>query len=1162
MLSNIFKKGATGWVPDADDLNAPDGALLRATNIIRDQVGGLVKRQGATSKYTGLTGDAQATGVHSLYSAVVPDPDGNRYYFAGSGEHLYVNGSSTGEAFDGSGDLAFGDDSYQVFAARGTTKKAFDGTNLYDWSITAPATAVTLTANTVAQTIFFNFASTGDTAIPAGTTSTITVHEGTRSYEDGHDGTADAASQITPDSTGKASVSKVYNADVNCLDILTYPGGPTDLFNIYVWLQDVKKFTGLTLMFGLGTGTDPFKDDYYAFTFQFEAGFDTVAVKNPEKYGFAAYDKAAVKNTAALTPEEVTRALNPTDVKSVMKRRGIDAGSFSKARPDSQQNSPAWTHFVVPRGMFERIGSTSGRDWKTVRGIKVVYNCVPGQGANAKIRLDDLSIIGGGDAVLTGDYQVVYRYVYDNGVYQQLSPCSPISNKISLAQQSLSIQFPAFTGDPQVNQIWVYLYGGLLDRWYRVSTLPSTGSAHLWGLDEFAAFADGSPVASSVPFAPAALGAGTNATHLDLSGLSGIGTTDYTGKWVNVLTGNASGANPVIASYDTGTKIATVANMSPAAAAGDSASLSLTALTNKDKSDLHIGMAVELGAFTSATANTVVLTLRKSETDIMTDNITLEPAPIGVPDDIVSIAGPYLNRMFFTVADGYIYVSSNKSPSNCSAFHIMDGRRYGDPLWSVKTTQGIYVGFSKDVCQILGSGDVNEDGTIIDFFLQPLNVGNPPVGRAVTTDGSTILYQSADGLMIVTGSMVTPVPKQGTQLLWRGQERYGQDPLRLSETIVLTSTALGAATSATVIDLSGFTGVSAVNDTYNGMYVKFDSGDANNTSVEIKDYNGTTKRATVDTMSVPAASGDMASVIIQPGRFRMCIDNQIVYMLATEGSSLDPTSVWRYNLPNQDWARFTYDSHPLLSIFRASSGEVLGGTRDGRLVLLEDGTQGSDDGSPVTVDILYPWQEGNHPLARKVPNDFLIHSDTGGETGTFSVENDDGVVHLEPFSAVGEQHYRSNVSDILPFLHAQTRIYGDFYSFRLQEWNLSYRPLVQHMMSVDTDYIVPPDPADIVWLQELEVDCISPSNLTVDIYIDDTLYDTRPLVVQPNKRSMYIVPLKRGTKGRRPRVRISTTASNGAGEVGFELFRVRYRHAGSGNMYEIPFQTVDPTGGQ
>jgi hypothetical protein len=108
---------------------------------------------------------------------------------------------------------------------------------------------------------------------------------------------------------------------------------------------------------------------------------------------------------------------------------------------------------------------------------------------------------------------------------------------------------------------------------------------------------------------------------------------------------------------------------------------------------------------------------------------------------------------------------------------------------------------------------------------------------------------------------------------------------------------------------------------------------------------------------------------------------------------------------------------------------------------------------------------------------------------------------------------------------------------------------------------MPGEPSDRLWLQEAEVDCSSPSNLTFQLYFEDTLKTTQTITVTPNKRKPYLVPLPRNAHGYRPRILVKTVASSGAGQIGFECWRIRLRAVGSGNFFEVPFQINQPVGG-
>ena len=80
------------------------------------------------------------------------------------------------------------------------------------------------------------------------------------------------------------------------------------------------------------------------------------------------------------------------------------------------------------------------------------------------------------------------------------------------------------------------------------------------------------------------------------------------------------------------------------------------------------------------------------------------------------------------------------------------------------------------------------------------------------------------------------------------------------------------------------------------------------------------------------------------------------------------------------------------------------------------------------------------------------------------------------------------------------------------------------------------------------------------MYLDDRLWTTETVTVTANVRTVYRVPLPRGTKSRRPRIVVKTTAADGAGEIGFDPYMVRVRTRNSGNQSGNRFRTVWPVG--
>lgn len=754
----LFKRtSGWRWLPDADDTNAPEQALLRADNTISDRIGSRSLRFGSKTLYSrlgtasdGVTITAADTRVHSLYSC---DLEGTPYDLIGVGSTLYVKGGrppdwdseknyvagdlvsyanvqyvcvlnnlgevpgstlgvgdklywSTGQPnavrLDGSKDFAIGDDSYQTFIASGKNRLKWDGKRIWEWGIAAPVSKPTLTAiNSITYDIA-DFDLAGET-----NGNDFTINEGAGSvprsaagsdFVDSYVPTANKAIQLTPDTKGRASCTKKWDADEDMLNFRGNQGGQVDLFDMRVHFTEPRKVDKVTIMFGLDSGADPFKDNYYYFDFQIRND-GTVNLKDTATNAVAAYAAANNRLLSPLTPQEATAVKTPDEAGRILRSLGRYTGTRSKERPDASAASPAWGHLSVTRGQFSRVGGTNGRNWSTVRGFKVVYTVIPG--STEQIFVDDAVWYGGGQRTLNGEFQVGYRFarkfldVNGNEVYTELSPMSPISDKILMQQQSLTVTIPARAmnaKDPQVNQVWIYLYGGFLDTYYRVS-IVSAGANTGMQIDDI-----GTPSNFVTEWAP------YKGSRLTSHGFS---VTDTTVSRI------------------------------------------------EDK----------------------VVNIYTSELDAMMQNEPFEPGATTPPNRIISIAGPWNRRIFCLTEEGWLFPSTIKSPSSFSVYQTLDLRMYGTPYWVVKTVSGVFVGCSKDIVMLAGSGDNNEDGITADIWVRPMNVGHPPVDRGVTVDGNAVVYRSSDGPMWFSGASSEPMPFAGTKLLWRGEDRHGVSAL-------------------------------------------------------------------------------------------------------------------------------------------------------------------------------------------------------------------------------------------------------------------------------------------------------------------------------------------------------------------------------------------------
>lgn len=699
-VSNLFKQGALRWEPDSDAVSAQDGLLLRATNLVPDETGALSLRRGSSKLYTSI-----GTDIDSLYTTKLID--GTTYRMAGSADRIYSNGISKASSVDGSGDIIFGDDSIQVFAARGTTKKKWDGTTLNNWGIERPIEAPTLSASSAITSTVCAFDGEDNPA------PTITYGSGTIGAASDENGTANEATTIVPDGTtflgGAKRLWNTYGDTRDDQDFFTISGiegSDTDLFDIYINFESPQNVERVRIAFGVGdSGTTPFKDDSFIFDFNLQDGLD-IPLKDLQSEGYDAYNKSVTGTVSSINPWEKTGINNPFAVKQTLANI-TEVQAPKSTAPDAG----VWGHLTVTRGQFRRIGTKSTRGWNTVRGFQIEVKNINGK--SGSFTVSDAIWIGGGNRCLTGTFRCVLQAVREfkdssgNTIYYEKSPPSEESDSISLKHQSLVITISAATLtaiDSQVNQIWVYLFGGWLDAYYRFAITgsePPTGMT----IDELTT-PDGTT----------------------------FGTVRERARWPSWGFTYSEDTSP------SGT---------PGVPAGTG-------------------------------STTITLTIQKSELEALTENVRLDPYLMGPPDNIIGIAGPWRQRMFALTSVGYVYPSLQNSPSAFNTLQVIDLSLYGEPLWIAKTGTGIYVGCEKDIIFLFGSGDNSPDGATIDLYGQPLNLGNPPVDSMYWVDGNSVIYRSSDGLMMLTGSGVQPIPTNGTSLLWRGQDRHGISALNIT----------------------------------------------------------------------------------------------------------------------------------------------------------------------------------------------------------------------------------------------------------------------------------------------------------------------------------------------------------------------------------------------
>ena len=396
--------------------------------------------------------------------------------------------------------------------------------------------------------------------------------------------------RLDPDfKTGRAVVTKTFATES---DFSVYDGGQrhtdNDLIEMYVWVVEPTKLKAITFMIDVNGEGARFERDYYTYTFS-------------------------------------------TD--------------------ELRRDATGWTRVSIPCSSMQRVGSTYGKGWNTVKAVRLV---VEGFDEGTPVYFDNIRIIGGHERPLSGKYRYCYCLARPMGSYVALSAASPLSEEVEVRAQALTVTIPTdYERDFQATEAWIFRTGGTLDKWYRVGVRPIFGvGAYSW-----------------------------NDTVSDIEALA--------------------------------------------------------------------------------------------------TNIKLDLSDGGPPHgNVIGIEGPHYDRLFvLTKTD--LYPSRRLNPEVFSTEQVIKIAGSDETCyWIKKAFNSLYIGTNKDIYRLEGDGSEYPDGTV-NWTKISLNVGSPPVGYAVATEGNFLVYLAADGWRAFDGVSSTPL-KGDTDLLFRGQARYGVDPVNLT----------------------------------------------------------------------------------------------------------------------------------------------------------------------------------------------------------------------------------------------------------------------------------------------------------------------------------------------------------------------------------------------
>lgn len=164
--------------------------------------------------------------------------------------------------------------------------------------------------------------------------------------------------------------------------------------------------------------------------------------------------------------------------------------------------------------------------------------------------------------------------------------------------------------------------------------------------------------------------------------------------------------------------------------------------------------------------------------DALIVNIKLEEDNTTPPNNIIDIEGPYYDRLF-CLTDKILYPSRRLSPDTFSTSQaILVAGADETALWVKKALGGLFIGTTKDIYLLTGTGAELPDGTM-DFTLRSINIDNPPRSEAVAQEGNQLVYLAADGWRAISGGGSELIVGR-TSLLYRSQDRHGVSSANVS----------------------------------------------------------------------------------------------------------------------------------------------------------------------------------------------------------------------------------------------------------------------------------------------------------------------------------------------------------------------------------------------
>ena len=300
----------------------------------------------------------------------------------------------------------------------------------------------------------------------------------------------------------------------------------------------------------------------------------------------------------------------------------------------------------------------------------------------------------------------------------------------------------------------------------------------------------------------------------------------------------------------------------------------------------------------------------------------------------------------------------------------------------------------------------------------------------------------------------------------------------------------------------------------------------------------------------------VSPINLESGRFRAAIANGQLVALVPEGDdTASSTVLYRYVPARSCWYRHTYPQ-ALRIVYGEPDGTLLAGDTNGFVWQLDSGT--NDDGTDIPIVLWTKADDGGDAFHQKQLANLHLNLETGGSSLTAAVHldgSDDAAVSTT-VSASARETALVDLSSAENCLQAQVRLSGSCDSFHLTALGFTAHPVALGVLAWDSGPLDLKGP-ELIWIRGLQIKAAAAAPLTVRVYFDGQLKDTRTVTFDtqgtdaPTTQNVWF---EKGVKGRVPRVIITSTSR-------FRPFWVEFLERGTGaasdkGRYRIPAEAA------